>query len=131
MKKSLIYPAGFAAPRGAYSPGILLDLGGSQLLFATGQLAVDPAGNVVAPNDATAQTEYVFRLIGEILTAAGMTFDHVVKAQTFLTNMADFPKFSAVRNRHLGASLAASTLIEVKGLALAGCCVEIEVTAVK
>jgi enamine deaminase RidA (YjgF/YER057c/UK114 family) len=131
MKKSLIYPAGFAAPRGTYSPGVLLDLGGSQLLFATGQLAVDPAGNVVAPHDATAQTEYVFKLIGDILTAAGMTFDQVVKAQTFLTNMDDFPKFSAVRNRYLGISLAASTLIEVKGLARAGCCVEIEITAVK
>jgi 2-iminobutanoate/2-iminopropanoate deaminase len=131
MKKSIIYPAGFAAPRGAYSPGILLDLGGSQLLFATGQLAVDPQGNVVAPNDATAQTEYIFSLVGQILTAAGMTFDHVVKAQTFLTNMEDFPKFSVVRNRHLGTALAASTLIEVKGLALAGCCVEIEITAVK
>jgi 2-iminobutanoate/2-iminopropanoate deaminase len=131
MKKSIICPAGFAAPRGAYSPGILLDLGGSQLLFATGQLAVDPKGNVVAPNDATAQTEYIFSLLGQILAAAGMTFDHVVKAQTFLTNMEDFPKFSVVRNRHLGTSLAASTLIEVKGLALAGCCVEIEITAVK
>jgi enamine deaminase RidA (YjgF/YER057c/UK114 family) len=131
MKKSLIYPAGFAAPRGAYSPGILLDLGGSQLLFATGQLAVDPAGQVVAPGDATVQTEYVFKLIAEILAAAGMTFDHVVRAQTFLTNMDDFPKFSAVRNRHLGTAMAASTLIEVKGLARAGCCVEVEVTAVK
>lgn len=131
MNKRIIYPPGFAAPRGAYSPGILLDLGGASLLLATGQLAVDPAGQVVAPDDATAQTEYVFQLIGEILAAADMTFDHVVKAQTFLTNMDDFPKFSVVRNRYLGTSLAASTLIEVKGLARPGCCVEIEITAVK
>jgi enamine deaminase RidA (YjgF/YER057c/UK114 family) len=131
MKKSLIHPPGFATPRGAYSPGVLLDLGGHQLLFATGQLAVDPAGQVVAPDDAAVQTEYVFKLTGEILAAAGMTFDHVVRTQTYLTNMADFPKFSVVRNRYLGTALAASTLIEVKGLALAGCCVEIEVTAVK
>ena len=129
MKKIIIYPAGFAAPRGAYSPGILLDHGAGKLLFATGQLAVDPAGEVVAPGDATAQTEYVFQLIGEILKAAGLTFDHVVRAQTYLTNMEDFPKFSAVRNRYLGTALAASTLIEVKGLARAGCCVEIEITA--
>ena len=131
MKKTLIYPAGFAAARGAYSPGILLDYGDSKLLYATGQLAVDPAGHVIAPGDATAQTDYVFKLIGEILTAAGMTFDHVVRAQTYLPNIDDFPKFSAVRNRYLGTAMAASTLIEVKGLARPGCCVEIEITAAR
>lgn len=131
MKRTIIVPEGFAATRGAYSPGILLDLGGSQMLFATGQLAVDPSGNVIAPGDATAQTEYVFKLIGEILTAAGMTFDHVVRAQTYLTNIDDFPKFSAVRNHYLGTARAASTLLEVKGLARPGCCVEIEITAAK
>lgn len=131
MRKSIIYPAGFAAPRGAYRPGILLDYGDSKLLFATGQLAVDPAGNVVAPGDAAAQTDYVFQLIGEILGAAGLTFDDVVRAQTYLTNIEDFPKFSAVRDRFLGTALAASTLLEVKGLARPGCCVEIEITAAR
>lgn len=129
MKKTIITPPGFAAARGTYSPGILIETGDTRLLFATGQLAVDLAGNVVAPGDATAQTEYVFGLIGQILNAAGMTFDQVVRAQTYLTNMEDFPKFSAVRNRYLGGALAASTLLEVKGLARPGCCVEIEITA--
>jgi enamine deaminase RidA (YjgF/YER057c/UK114 family) len=131
MKQTIVSPAGFAAPRGAYSPGILLDTGGAQLLFATGQLAVDPAGVVIAPGDASAQTEYVFKLIGEILDAAGMKFEHVVRTQTYLTNIDDFPKFTAVRDRYLGNALAASTLIEVKGLARPGCCVEIEITAAK
>ncbi len=131
MKKSVIYPPGFAAPRGTYSPGILLDYGDSKVLYATGQLAVDPAGNVIAPNEATAQTEYIFKLIGEILAAAGLTFDDVVRAQTYLTNIDDFPNFSAVRNRYLGGALAASTLLEVKGLARPGCCVEIEITAAR
>ena len=131
MKKSIITPPGFAAARGAYSPGILIETGDTRLLFATGQLAVDPAGNVIAPGDATVQTEYVFELLGAILTAAGMTFADVVRAQTYLTNMDDFQKFSVVRNRHLGTALAASTLIEVKGLARPGCCVEIEITAAR
>lgn len=129
MKKTIVSPPGFAAPRGAYSPGILLESDGSRTLYATGQLAVDPAGQVVAPDDASAQTDYVFKLIGEILAAAGMGFDDVVRTQTYLTNMADFPKFTAVRDRYLGGALAASTLLEVKGLARPGCCVEIEITA--
>ncbi|MEO7599351.1 MAG: RidA family protein [Opitutus sp.] len=131
MNKRIIYPPGFAAARGAYSPAILLDMNGSHLLFATGQLAVDSAGNVVAPNNAVEQTEYVFELIRQILDAADMTFDHVIRTQTYLTNMDDFPKFSGIRNRRLAGSLAASTLIAVKGLARPGCCVEIEVTAAK
>ena len=129
LTKTIIHPTGFAAPRGAYSPGILLENAGARTLYATGQLAVDPSGNVIAPGDATAQSEYVFKLVGEILRAAGMTFEHVVRAQTYLTNIDDVPKFSTVRNRYLGGSLAASTLIEVKGLARPGCCVEIEITA--
>ncbi|OYU98311.1 MAG: hypothetical protein CFE26_27815, partial [Verrucomicrobiales bacterium VVV1] len=102
MNKILVYPAGHAPSRGAYS---------------------------VAPFDATAQTEYIFGLIGEILAAAGMGYGDVVRAQTYLTDMADFPKFSAVRDRFFGDSKPASTLLEVKGLAHVGCCVEVEVTA--
>jgi 2-iminobutanoate/2-iminopropanoate deaminase len=131
MKKTLIYPANHPAPRGAYSPGLLVEHGGSRTLYLTGQLAVDPEGKVVAPHDASAQTEYVFSLIGSILNAAGMGFADVVRVQTFLTSMPDFEKFSAVRNRFFADSRPVSTLIEVKGLAREGCCVEIEVTAVK
>jgi 2-iminobutanoate/2-iminopropanoate deaminase len=131
MKKTIIYPPGFAAPRGAYSPGILLDFGTGRTLYATGQLAVDPSGQVVAPDDASAQTDYVFKLIGQILAAADLGFDDVVRTQTYLTNLADFPKFTAVRDRYLGGALAASTLLEVKGLARPGCCVEVEIIAAR
>jgi enamine deaminase RidA (YjgF/YER057c/UK114 family) len=131
LKKTLIYPPNHPAPRGAYSPGLLVEHGGSRTLYLTGQLAVDAGGKVVAPHDAAAQTEYVFGLIGSILGAAGMGFADVVKVQTFLTNMPDFEKFSAVRNRFFADSRPVSTLLEVKGLAREGCCVEIEVTAVK
>ena len=131
MNKRIIFPPGFAAPRGTYSPAIMLDMNGTQMLFATGQLAVDPSGNVIAPNNDVEQTEYVFELIRQILDAAGMTFDNVIRTQTYLTNIDDFPKFSSIRDRRLVGALAASTLIEVKGLARPGCCVEIEITAAK
>lgn len=132
LAKTLVHPAGHAAPRGCYSPGLKVDLpGGGAMLFVTGQLARAPDGSVVAPFDATAQTEYIFGLVGEILRAAGMDFADVVRAQTYLTDMADFPKFSAVRDRHFGAAKPASTLLEVKGLAHTGCCVEVEITAMK
>ncbi|HXQ80918.1 MAG TPA: RidA family protein [Opitutaceae bacterium] len=131
MKKTLIYPVNHPAPRGAYSPGLLVEAGGSSTLFVTGQLAVDREGKVVAPFDAAAQTEFVFGLIQSVLEAAGMGFGDVVKVQTFLTHMPDFEKFSAVRNRFFADSRPVSTLLEVKGLAREGCCVEIEVVAIR
>jgi len=121
MKKTHIYPEGCTVPRGAYSPGLLVEHGGARTLFVTGQLAVDPDGGVIAPDDATVQTEFIFGQIGAILGAAKMGFGDVVKVQTFLTNMHDFEKFTK----------PVSTLLEVKGLAHEGCCVEIEVVAVK
>jgi 2-iminobutanoate/2-iminopropanoate deaminase len=131
MKKTLIYPEGHPAPRGAYSPGLLVEHGGSSTLYVTGQLAVDPGGKVVAPNDVEAQTEYVFGLIGSVLAAAGMGFADVVKVDTFLTRMPDFEKYSPIRNRFFSETRPVSTLLEVKGLAREGCCIEIEVVAVR
>lgn len=131
MKKELIFAAGQSAPRGAYSPAVKVDLGSATMLFVTGQLALDQEGRAVAPFDATAQTECIFALVRKILAAAGMTLADVVRAQTYLTDMSDYEKFTAVRDRHFGAIRPASTLLEVKGLAHRGCCVEIEVTAIK
>src|ERR1022692_4065440 len=72
MKKTLVYPANHPSPRGAYSPGLLVEHDGSSTLYVTGQLAVDRDGKVVAPFDATAQTEFVFQLIGSIPAASSM-----------------------------------------------------------
>jgi 2-iminobutanoate/2-iminopropanoate deaminase len=131
MKKTLITPPNSTVPRGAYSPGLLVEHNGMKTFFVTGQLAVSPDGLVVAPNDVLAQTEYVFELAGTLLKAAGMDFCDVVRVQTYLTNMADFQRFTIVRDRYFAETRPVSTLIEVKGLAHEGCCVEIEVTAIK
>jgi enamine deaminase RidA (YjgF/YER057c/UK114 family) len=131
MKKTLIYPPDHPPSRGAYSPGIRLELGAATLLLITGQLAVDAENRVIAPLDAAEQTEHVFRRIGAILAAAGMGFGDVVKVDTFLTDMRDFAKYSPIRNRYFADVLPVSTLLEVKGLAQPGLCVEVEVVAVK
>jgi reactive intermediate/imine deaminase len=131
MNKTLIYPKGHPPSRGAYSPGIRIELGSATLLLITGQLALDADNEVIAPLDAAEQTEHVFRRIGAILEAGGMDFGDVVKVDTFLTDMRDFEKFSAIRNRYFADIRPVSTLLEVKGLAKPGLCVEIEVVAVK
>jgi enamine deaminase RidA (YjgF/YER057c/UK114 family) len=60
-----------------------------------------------------------------------MDFGDVVKVDTFLTHMPDFEKYSPIRNRFFADTRPVSTLLEIKGLAREGCCVEIEVLAVK
>ena len=131
MKKTIIAPPGHSAPRGAYSQAIKVETDGATFLYLTGQLAIDPAGNTVAPHDVTGQTEYIFELIGSILAAGGMTYTDVVRAQTYLTEIDEFPKFSAVRDRYFAENRPASTLLGVKALARADCVVEIEITAMK
>lgn len=131
MKKTNVYPAGHPAPRGAYSPGLLVEHAGASTLYLTGQLAIDRDGNVVAPFDVAAQTEFVFKLLEAVLAAAGMGFGDVVKIQTFLTHMPDYPKYTVVRDRYFSETKPASTLLEVKRLAREGCRVEIEAVAMK
>lgn len=116
---------------GAYSHGVLVPLLGADMLFVTGQIALDPQGNVVAPNDARRQAEVVFENIGTILEEAALSFRDVVKAQVFLTNIKDFPLVSEVRNKYFSDSRPVSTLLEVAKLVKEGCCVEVEVIAIR
>jgi 2-iminobutanoate/2-iminopropanoate deaminase len=131
MPRESITMEGHAVCRGAYSPAVKVELPGATMLFVTGQLSRGPDGVVVGAKDITAQTEYSFKLTQEILQKAGFEMKHIVRVQTYLTNIEDFHQFRAVRDRWLGDVKPASTLIEVKGLALPECLVEIEVTAIK
>ena len=126
-----VNPASMKQPTKAYSNGILVPLGAANLLFVTGQVAQDSEGKVVAPNDAAEQARFIFNHIGEILADADMSFDNVVKAQIFVTNMDDSSKVSAVRDQFFASSKPASTMVEINRLVKTGCCVEIEVIAAK
>jgi 2-iminobutanoate/2-iminopropanoate deaminase len=131
MDKHKINSSEFAQKMGAYSHGYQIEVGDSILIFTTGQIALDKNGEVLYPNDAAKQAEFIYDSLQKILNQAGASLDDVVKTSVFVTNMDDFSKISAVRNRYLKNSEPASTLIEVKRLVKEGCCLEIEVIAVK
>ena len=128
---SKINPATMKQPSKAYSNGILVSLFDADILFVTGQVAQDSNGNVVSPNNATEQAIFIFQHIAEILADAGMSHDNVVKAQIFVTDMKESHKVSAVRDQVFVNSKPASTMVEVNRLVKDGCCVEIEVIAIK
>ena len=128
FKESLI-PEGGAEIMGAYSHGLKVDLGNSEMIFVTGQIAQDANGNVVC-EDIEGQTEYVFNCIEKILNKANASLDDVVKAQIFLTDITDFAKVSPIRNKYFANSKPVSTMVEVSGLVKKGCKIEIEVIAI-
>jgi 2-iminobutanoate/2-iminopropanoate deaminase len=131
MHVTLDNPASVPAPFGdRFAHVARLDLGGGALLLLSGQVAVDDAGEVVAPGDITAQAEHVFELIGAILAAHGATLADVVHIRTFMTNLDDRPGYGQVRRRLFpGTPPPASTTVEVGRLFLAGAVLEVEVTA--
>jgi 2-iminobutanoate/2-iminopropanoate deaminase len=82
------------APRaiGPYSQAIRA----GQFLFVSGQIAIDPATGNLVDGDIGAQTKRVLLNIGEILAAAGASFDHVVRTTVYLASLDDFAAMNEV-----------------------------------
>jgi 2-iminobutanoate/2-iminopropanoate deaminase len=99
------------------------------LIFLSGQAAINEAGEVVGVGDFDAQADQVFRNIARVLEAAGSSLERVIKVMIFLTDMSNFPKIVALRERW-GEPYPADTIVEVTSLALPGLELEIDVTAV-
>ena len=108
---------------GPYSQGIVT----GNLLFASGQIALDPATGAVKGKNITEQTETVCTNIGEILKAAGTSYDKVVKTTCFLAEIADFAAFNEVYARYFTGKPARSC-VAVKDLPKGVLC-EIEIIA--
>lgn len=131
MRKTKINSPEFAERLGAYSHGYKLEIGDAVLIFTTGQIAMDKDGKVLYPDDPAKQAKFIYESLQKILNQAGASLDDVVKTTVFVTDMNDFPKISAVRNKYFKEAEPVSTLVEVKKLVKDGCRVEIEVIAVK
>ena len=95
---------------GPYSHGIIV----GNLFFASGQIPIDPkTGNI--PEGIKAQTEQCAKNVGELLTAAGTDFEHVVKTTCFLAEIADFESFNEVYAAYF-VSKPARSCVAVKDL---------------
>jgi len=125
-----IYPEGWQETRGIYSPAKKIDLGGFFLIFVSGQQVGKNENSEVITDDIEEQTELVFQAIEKILKSANASINDVVKAQIFLTDMNDFPKVSAIRDKWFAESKPVSTLFEVNAMTRKGAKIEIEVTAI-
>jgi len=98
-------------------------------LFASGQIALDPATGEVAGKTIEEQTARVCENVKGILEAAGLGLEHVVKTTCFLADMGDFAAFNGVYGAYFTGKPARSC-VAVKGLPKGVLC-EIEVIAAK
>jgi 2-iminobutanoate/2-iminopropanoate deaminase len=80
-----------------------------RLVYVSGQIPVDVAGDV--PSDFAAQCRLVWRNIEAQLRAAGMTFDHLVKVTTFLSDRRHASENSSIRRDVLGDLTPALTVV--------------------
>ncbi len=114
MSKEAIVTEKAPGAVGPYSQAIRT----GNLLFCSGQIAIDPKTNKLIEGDVEAQAEQVFQNIKGLLAAAGAKMDNVVKATVFLKDMADFKKVNAIYARHFDPPFPARSAVAVRDLPL-------------
>ncbi|MEO5805484.1 RidA family protein [Devosia sp.] len=113
-------------PFAPYSHGISVPAG-QQLVFVSGQLGIDAAGNI--PPTSGGQAEICFANIAAILAEAGLGLQHIVRVNAYVTGREHLPEYMAVRNGLFAAPYPASTLMIVSGFARPEFFVEVEAVA--
>jgi 2-iminobutanoate/2-iminopropanoate deaminase len=121
MSKTAITSPELAPPVGPFSQAV--EAGG--FIYFSGQVAQDPATGKLVAGDIGVQTERVFQNLSAVLKAAGKTFDDVVRAGVFLTNISDFVAMNGVYAKYFSPPFPARTTIAAAALPL-GACVEID-----
>jgi enamine deaminase RidA (YjgF/YER057c/UK114 family) len=92
----------------------------------SGAVSMDDKGNLTAPGNLEQQMKNCYADLEKILQHYGCTFDDVVVENVFTTNMQEFIKVSGYRNGIYKKQFPTGTWLEVKGLALVGQLIEID-----
>jgi 2-iminobutanoate/2-iminopropanoate deaminase len=124
MRREIITTDRIAPSVGPFSAAVRA----GDLLFLSGQVALDPATGKLIAGDIGAQTEQIFANISAVLEAAEKSFDDVMKTTVYLVDMQDFAAINMVYARYFQTPYPARTTIQAAGLPL-GAAVEIEVVA--
>jgi 2-iminobutanoate/2-iminopropanoate deaminase len=112
MTQSIIFTAKAPAPIGPYSQAIRT----GNMLFCSGQVALDPATGEMKNASIEEETHQVIANIKAVLASAGATLADVVKTTIFLTSLGDFAAVNAIYEMYFDASKPARSTVEVKAL---------------
>lgn len=124
MKPETIQTQSAPAAIGPYSQAVKL----GNLVFCSGQVALDPKTMQLVGTTAAAQAEQVMKNLGAVLQAAGSSFEQVVRTTIFLHSMADFGAVNEVYGARFPAAKPARATVAVKELPK-GALVEIDCIA--
>lgn len=100
--KKIINTPNAPAPIGSYNQAVL----SGNLLFTSGQIAIDPNTGDLVIDDIESETKRVMENLKAVLTEAGMNFNHVLKASIFISDMANFSKINEVYTTYFEESTA-------------------------
>jgi 2-iminobutanoate/2-iminopropanoate deaminase len=109
---------------GPYSQAVIA----GDLIFTSGQIALDPATQQLVPGDTRAQAERVMENLAAVLEAAGAGFESVIKATIFVADLGDFATVNEIYGKRFPRSPPARSTVQVAALPK-GARVEIELIA--
>lgn len=98
------------------------------LVYTSGQIPLDPATGNLVEGPFEEQAHQVFRNLAAVLREAGSSFDRVLKATVYVTDLANFAALNAIYAQHFGEHKPARTTIEAKALPK-GAALEIDLIA--
>lgn len=111
--KKIIQTADAPAPVGPYNQAIVAN----GMLYASGQIAINPATNQLIEGDITAETVQVMKNLKAVLAAANSSFEQVVKCSIFMKSMEDYAAVNAVYAQYFDEATApAREAVEVANL---------------
>jgi 2-iminobutanoate/2-iminopropanoate deaminase len=116
MKSEIVQSPAAPAAIGPYSQAIKA----GNLLFCSGQIALDPKTMNMVGSTAAEQAEQVLKNLAAVLAAGGGSMAHVVRTTIFLASMADFAAVNEVYGRHFGSHKPARATVAVKELPKGG-----------
>jgi len=115
-----------SAPKavGPYSQAVVF----SGVLYASGQIGLDPQAGKLIADDVEAQARQVTKNLSAVLNEAGASLSDILKVNIFLTDMGDFPKVNEIYATWLGEHRPARATVAVAALPL-GAKVEMDLIA--
>ena len=125
MLKKIVNPPQAPQPIGPYNQAVII----SNLVYTSGQIAIDPKAKEMCAAGVTEQTRLVLTNLKAVLEGAGSSLNHVIKATVFLKNMNDFqamnsvygeffdPKTAPARSTIEVARLPKDALVEIEAVA--------------
>ncbi len=120
-----VYTESAPSAIGPYSQAVVC----GDMVYTSGQIAINPQTGNVEASDICGQTEQIMKNLGEVLKAAGSSFEKAVKTTCFLADMNDFAAFNEIYGKYF-TSKPARSCVAVKTLPK-NVLAEVEVIAAK